>query len=148
MNSSTLKERTYTLEELDELAAWMLEQLKGKRVFAFNGNMGAGKTTLITALCRKLGVTETISSPTFSIINEYEYKMGNATDLIYHMDLYRLKDQEEAITAGIEDCLYSGHYCFVEWAERAPELFGEGTVCIYLYHDSDSRTRSLEIEQK
>ncbi|HSB93599.1 MAG TPA: tRNA (adenosine(37)-N6)-threonylcarbamoyltransferase complex ATPase subunit type 1 TsaE, partial [Flavitalea sp.] len=105
-----------TLNELEQAAGQFLRLAGNARVFAVSGQMGAGKTTFITAVCRSLGVTGTIGSPTFSIINEYEGRDGR----ILHMDLYRLKNEEEAMQAGVEDALYSGDYCFVEWPEKAP----------------------------
>lgn len=98
--------------------------------------MGAGKTTFIHGLCEAKGVTDTVGSPTFSIINEYRYPGGR----IFHIDLYRLKDEEEAIRAGVEDVLYSGDICLVEWPERAPEIFPPDTVQIRLeVLDPDTR---------
>src|SRR5215218_9710010 len=108
-----------TLEDIKEAAAKFLEVAHSNRVFAIKGDMGSGKTTFITALCRVLGVVGTIGSPTFSIINEYISKDG----VIFHMDLYRLSNEQEAMQAGVEDALYSGNYCFVEWPEKAPRLF-------------------------
>lgn len=93
------------------------------RVLAFSGEMGAGKTTFISALCNYLGVVDTVSSPTFALINEYHLSQDGRDKLIYHMDWYRLSDTEEAINAGMEDALNtSDAYCFVEWAEKATEL--------------------------
>jgi tRNA threonylcarbamoyladenosine biosynthesis protein TsaE len=110
------------------------------RRFAFHGEMGAGKTTLIAALCRAKGVTEGIGSPTFSIINEYTYWGGGGVERLYHMDLYRLKSEEEAAMAGVEDCLYSGRICLVEWPEKAPGLFDEKTVQVFIsVIDNDER---------
>jgi tRNA threonylcarbamoyladenosine biosynthesis protein TsaE len=86
--------------------------------------MGAGKTTFIHALCDGKGVKDTVGSPTFSIINEYQYPGGK----IFHIDLYRLKDEEEALRAGVEDVLYSGELCLVEWPDRAPGIFPPGTI--------------------
>jgi tRNA threonylcarbamoyladenosine biosynthesis protein TsaE len=102
--------------------------------------MGAGKTTFISAVCRVLGVSGTIGSPTFSIINEYASARGR----IFHMDLYRLKDEEEAMQAGVEDALYSGDYCFVEWPEKAPGLFPPGTVNVTIEAMNES-TRKLTL---
>ncbi|MFT4093139.1 MAG: tRNA (adenosine(37)-N6)-threonylcarbamoyltransferase complex ATPase subunit type 1 TsaE [Niabella sp.] len=138
-------EKTYPIKELEATAAWLWELVKDHNVIVLNGNMGAGKTTLVSAICHKLGVTDAVSSPTFSIINEYRYKEKGADKSIYHIDLYRLKDEQEAINAGVEDCLYSGGYCFVEWPERAPGLFPDDTVNVYLYHEGDS-DRTIEIE--
>jgi tRNA threonylcarbamoyladenosine biosynthesis protein TsaE len=90
--------------------------------------MGSGKTSFIRALCGVKNVKETVGSPTFSIINEY----SSGTDTIYHLDLYRLKDEEEAIRAGVEDCLYSGEICLVEWPDRAAGIFPDDAMGILL----------------
>jgi tRNA threonylcarbamoyladenosine biosynthesis protein TsaE len=129
-----------TLNNLEEAAAQFLELAGSARVFAIAGNMGAGKTTFITAVCRVLGVTGTIGSPTFSIINEYA-SIGRR---VFHMDLYRLKDEEEAMQAGVEDVLYSGNYCFVEWPEKAPGLFPPGTMNVQIEVLNES-TRKLSL---
>ena len=100
--------------------------------------MGSGKTTLIHALCVVKGVTDTVGSPSFSIINEYRYPEGR----IFHLDLYRLKDEEEALRAGVEDVLYSGDLCLVEWPDRAPGIFPPDTVDIRL-EVLDPETRVL-----
>ena len=100
--------------------------------------MGAGKTSFIRALCEVKNVKETPGSPTFSIINEYTYSGG----IIFHLDLYRLKDEEEALRAGVEDCLYSGEICLVEWPDRAPGIFPDTTLIISL-QGLDESTRSL-----
>jgi tRNA threonylcarbamoyladenosine biosynthesis protein TsaE len=116
-------------------------------VFAFHGQMGAGKTTFIHALCDIKQVKDTVGSPTFSIINEYNYSEHGKEKKIFHIDLYRLRDEEEAIRAGVEDCLYSGHTCLVEWPERAPCIFPEDTVHIHLMV-TGSATRKLIINRK
>jgi tRNA threonylcarbamoyladenosine biosynthesis protein TsaE len=95
-----------------------------QKVFAFHGGMGSGKTTFIHALCTAKEVRDTVGSPTFPIINEYRYPGGK----IFHIDLYRLKDEEEALRAGVEDVLYSEELCLVEWPDRAPGIFPPGTV--------------------
>ncbi len=132
----------FSLEKINEAAASFLNEIKENRVIAFHGEMGAGKTTFINALCRQLQVTDTVSSPTFSIINQYKTKDGKT---LYHMDLYRLKDEEEAIMAGVEECFYSGHYCFVEWPEKAPALFPESTIHCYL-SSTGNIERKLQIK--
>jgi tRNA threonylcarbamoyladenosine biosynthesis protein TsaE len=109
------------------------------KVIALHGDMGAGKTTLVHAVCELIGVKDNISSPTFSIINQY--KTGNG-QTIYHIDLYRLKDEEEAIQAGVEDCLFSGNICFVEWPQKFPGLFPEEVLHITVSVLSDS-TRKI-----
>ena len=90
--------------------------------------MGSGKTTLIHAICDEKGVSSPVSSPTFALINEYSAANGS----IYHIDLYRLNDEEEAVRAGVEDVLYSGKTCLVEWPEKAPSIFPEDTVHIFI----------------
>jgi len=121
-------ELIFNIADLSNAANWLLENIKTQKCVAFHGEMGAGKTTFITAICRHLGAGGDINSPTFSIINEYKMP----TSIIYHIDLYRLKNEQEAILAGVEDCLTSGNYCFVEWPERAQGLFPEGTAQCYL----------------
>jgi tRNA threonylcarbamoyladenosine biosynthesis protein TsaE len=117
----------FELSDIDKAAQQLLQVGGSKKVFAFNGEMGAGKTTFIHALCAALGVKGTVSSPTFSIINQYVTVDGK---IIYHMDLYRLKDEQEALNAGVEDCLYSGNICLVEWPEKAPGIFPDDTLYI------------------
>ena len=134
---------TFTLDELPAIAADFRQQFPGKRVFAFHGKMGAGKTTFIHALCDAMKVAGTVGSPTFSIINEYSYEGG----ALYHIDLYRLQDEEEAIRAGVEDCLYSGSTCLVEWPDRAAGIFPADTVHIYL-EAVDEQTRIMRVEDK
>ena len=121
-------EWTYTLSEIDEMARVFWANFPEEKIYAFQGNMGAGKTSFIRALCKAKNVKETVGSPTFSIINEYSYGEG----IIYHLDLYRLKDEEEAIRAGVEDCLYSGEICLVEWPDRAPGIFPDDSLWIFL----------------
>ena len=115
----------FKLGEIDQVAKTFLENTVDHKVFALHGEMGAGKTTFVHAVCNALGVKDTIGSPTFSIINQYQ---TNTAETIYHIDLYRLKNEEEAIQTGVEDCLYSGYYCFVEWPDRAPGIFPDKTL--------------------
>jgi tRNA threonylcarbamoyladenosine biosynthesis protein TsaE len=129
----------FKLENIQEAAQQFLAAAGNTTVFAFHGEMGAGKTTFIHALCEAMGVKGNISSPTFSIINQYTNSAGNT---IYHMDLYRLKDDNEAINAGVEDCLYSGNVCLVEWPEKAPGIFPDGCLHITI-HLINSDTRKL-----
>ena len=121
-------DRSFSLAEIDETARIFWETFPDKKIYAFRGEMGAGKTSFIRALCAVKNVKETVGSPTFSIINEYSYPEGT----IYHLDLYRLKDEEEAIRAGVEDCLYSGEVCLVEWPDRAFGIFPDETLGILL----------------
>jgi tRNA threonylcarbamoyladenosine biosynthesis protein TsaE len=118
-------EISFDLQSIRSSAVKFWQQWSAFRVFAFHGEMGAGKTTFIRALCAIKGVVDTVGSPTFSIINEYRYPPG---EKIFHIDLYRLKDEEEALRAGVEDTLYSGSICLVEWPDRAPGIFPPETV--------------------
>lgn len=106
------------LNELPQAAKKILEFAGDNRIFLFYGDMGAGKTTLIKALCDVLNVEDTVSSPTFSIVNEYLA----SSEIIYHFDFYRIKNETEAFDLGYEDYLYSGNYCFIEWPEKIPSL--------------------------
>ena len=131
----------FSLQEIDKAAGLLLSAGKNRTVFALHGDMGAGKTTLVHAVCSHLNIKDIVSSPTFSIINEYRNGSGG---IVYHLDLYRLKDETEAISAGVEDCLYSGNLCFVEWPEKAPGLFPADTVHCYLESAGDN-IRKLRI---
>jgi len=130
---------TNILQKADEF--W--KSVNDKNIIAFHGEMGSGKTTFIHALCEVKQVTSTINSPTFSIINEYLFPGG----IIFHIDLYRLKDEEEAIRAGVEDCLYSGNICLVEWPEKAPMIFPENSLHIYIDF-IDPETRRFRLNDK
>ena len=132
---------TYTLKMINETAATFWQMVQGSKVFALHGSMGAGKTTLVHALCEVKGVKDVTGSPTFSIINEYRDENGKT---IYHLDLYRLNSEEEAIRAGVEDCLYSGEICFVEWPDKASNLFPADTLHVYI-ELIDEQTRRLRM---
>lgn len=108
----------FTLDEIKTIAQKVLENLEHK-IVVFNGQMGVGKTTFITALCQQIGVNSIMSSPTFSLVNEY-HTTNHQT--IYHFDVYRLKNEEEALDMGIEEYFYSGNWCFIEWAQKIPNL--------------------------
>lgn len=127
-------------DSLNSFAADFWKQFQSNKVFAFSGEMGAGKTTLITELCRHLGVKSSMGSPTFSIINQYECEAGS----VYHLDLYRLNSEVEAIQAGVEDVLYSGSICFIEWPERALKLLPQESVWIEIAV-LDANTRKVSI---
>ncbi len=134
-------EVNFSLSEIDAAAARLLSLAGTNKVLAFHGEMGAGKTTFITALCRAMQAEDIVSSPTFSIINQYKTASG---ETIYHMDLYRIKNENEAINAGVEDCLYSGSICLVEWPEKAPGILPDNTLHVYISSIADN-TRKLEI---
>lgn len=131
---------TFTQNEIMVAAQQLWEWGKTFSAWAFEAPMGAGKTTLIRALCTDvLQTTDTVSSPTFAIINEYKTKKAGT---VYHMDWYRLKSEEEAIAAGVEDALLSGNLCLVEWAEVAPRLLPANTLHIRITIVDDT-TRQL-----
>lgn len=132
----------YKLENIDTAAADFLRSAGSQKVLAFHGEMGAGKTTFIKAICKELGVTSAVSSPTYSIINQYQAANGRP---VYHLDLYRLKDEEEALQAGVEECFYSGEYCLVEWPEKTPGLLPVNTLHCYL-SNSGNNERKLKIK--
>ena len=132
-------EISFTLNEIHQTAAAVYEVGKNHIVWAIHGQMGAGKTTFIHALCEYLGVTSAIGSPTYSIINEYK---GASDSTIYHMDFYRLKDEEEALQAGVEDCILSGHLCLIEWPEIAKGLLPDDCFHIHI-HLINPRQRSI-----
>ncbi|MDB5142610.1 MAG: tsaE [Mucilaginibacter sp.] len=108
----------YNLSGITTAAQKLINYSDNQKIFLFYGDMGAGKTTFIKSLCEQLGAKETVTSPTFSIVNEYEGKENR----IYHFDFYRLKNQSEALDLGYEEYFYSDNYCFIEWPEKIPDL--------------------------
>lgn len=119
----------FHLSNIHAVASECLRVLEGQKVWLFYGEMGVGKTTFIHALCDVLGVKEAVSSPTFSIINEYRSASGDA---IYHLDLYRLETEEELLRAGVEEVWYSGSLSFTEWPEKGGSLLPEAAVSLTL----------------
>jgi len=107
-----------SLEELKDATEQLISFSGSEKIYLFYGEMGAGKTTLIKSLCESLGTKESVTSPTFSIVNEYQGESAK----IYHFDFYRLKNQSEALDLGYEEYFYSGNYCFIEWPEKIPDL--------------------------
>jgi tRNA threonylcarbamoyladenosine biosynthesis protein TsaE len=136
-------EFSYHLRDIRQAARLFREKLGHRKVFAFHGDLGAGKTTFIHALCDAAQVSSTVGSPTYSIVNEYISPGGP----LYHIDLYRLKDEEEAIRAGVEDYLYAGCDCLVEWPERAPGIFPPDTIQVFI-EIVDRETRKIRVESK
>lgn len=137
---------TFTLDDINYAAQQTWQQLNEYKAWAFHAPMGAGKTTFIHALCEHLKVKDTISSPTFAIINEYRSEIAG---IIYHMDWYRLKSEEEAIQAGVEDCLLSGNLCFVEWPDKAPGILLPETlfITIEIINDETRRLSTKDLRE-
>lgn len=125
----------FSLDEINDVAKKIISE-NPKKVILFHGNMGVGKTTLIKALATELGVSKATSSPTFSLVNEYQ---ANDNQLVYHFDVYRLNSETEAMDMGIEDYLYSGHWCFIEWAEKIPNLIPKVHSQIHLILGADGK---------
>ncbi|MFB3386993.1 tRNA (adenosine(37)-N6)-threonylcarbamoyltransferase complex ATPase subunit type 1 TsaE [Flavobacterium sp. LAR06] len=130
----------FLLDQIQEVAEQIIAS-NPKKIILFNGEMGVGKTTLIKQLCKSLGVDGATSSPTFSLVNEY-YTSNN--QIIYHFDFYRLNKETEALDMGVDDYLYSGNWCFIEWSEKIASLIPEehSTVTIEL---SEEGKRKLEL---
>lgn len=122
-----------SLDNIADAAREFVSHIGEHRVFAFYGNMGAGKTTFIKAVCEELGVSDDVSSPTFAIVNEYASKMGP----IYHFDFYRIKNISEVIDLGFEDYAYSGCLCFMEWPQLIDEILPEETVQVHIAEQGD-----------
>jgi tRNA threonylcarbamoyladenosine biosynthesis protein TsaE len=123
-----------TEQELDEVARVLLETYPDAGIFALYGAMGAGKTTFVKAVSKRLGVKETVQSPTFSIVNEYSTDSGTP---VYHFDFYRIRNISEVYDIGYEDYLYSGARCFLEWPELVESLLPEGAVRIHITGDPE-----------
>src|ERR1700761_8249815 len=131
-----------SLDDLTTAAQSILDFAGTEKTFLFYGQMGAGKTTLINALCHELGVTENTSSPTFAIVNEYRSPKEN----IFHFDFYRLKNQFEALDIGFEEYLDSGKYCFIEWPEKIPDLLPQNYLRISIMVTGE-QTRDINVEK-
>jgi tRNA threonylcarbamoyladenosine biosynthesis protein TsaE len=128
-------------DELERAAQLLLEEFKNKRLFIFSGELGSGKTTFIKYICKVLGVNAGISSPTFSLVNEYELPDGSVA---YHFDFYRIKDIQEAYDIGYEEYFYSGNYCFIEWPEKIQGLVPKDAVEIKI-EVKDNGEREIRI---
>lgn len=129
---------TFTQEELPRAAQAFVEAVGNRRLFAFKGGMGAGKTTLIAEICRVLGVADDTGSPTFSIVNEYVTPDGSP---IYHFDFYRIENPQDALDIGAEEYFYSGDVCLMEWPEKVEAILPEETVEVEILVNADgSRT--------
>jgi len=147
-----MKNITYIIKEKEDwenLALYVHKQFSEKRIFLLKGNLGAGKTTFVQAFGKLVGVVEHITSPTFGIMNEYHF----ADQLMYHLDLYRVKDLRELKDIGIEDILYSTNYCFVEWPELIVEIIKqdrtlvEKTLVADIHFDMDKQIREVVMSE-
>ncbi|MCH2032980.1 MAG: tRNA (adenosine(37)-N6)-threonylcarbamoyltransferase complex ATPase subunit type 1 TsaE [Tenacibaculum sp.] len=126
--------KNYSLEQLHVIAEEVI-QLSKHKILLFNGKMGVGKTTLIKEICRVLGVEDTISSPTFSLVNEY---VTLNEETVYHFDFYRINDEEEALDMGIEDYFYSNNWCLIEWPNNIKNLLPLNSVTINITLNADN----------
>lgn len=131
---------TYTLPNLPQAAKYILENCQYK-ILLFYGEMGVGKTTLIKELAKQLGHTDWVSSPTFSLVNEYE----NSSGKLYHFDFYRINNEEEALSIGVEEYLYSGEWCFIEWPEKVLNLLPKESHKIII-NKNENDLRNIIIE--
>jgi tRNA threonylcarbamoyladenosine biosynthesis protein TsaE len=129
-----------SIQELEQVAFFLIEYLEKYKTFCFLGNLGAGKTTLISLICKQLEIKDTISSPTYAIIQEYAYQQQK----ICHIDLYRLKSIQEALDIGIEDCLYD-NICFIEWANNFLDIIPIPYVKIDIQYQDDDRIIEINI---
>ena len=127
--------------QINQAAKQFVEFMGEDKVFAFHGSMGAGKTTIIKAICKELGVKESVTSPTFAIINEYKDGEGNS---IYHFDFYRINKLEEAFDFGYEDYFYSGNLCFIEWPEIVESLLPTNCVKVTI-EEKENGIRVLKL---
>ncbi|NQX81494.1 MAG: tRNA (adenosine(37)-N6)-threonylcarbamoyltransferase complex ATPase subunit type 1 TsaE [Flavobacteriaceae bacterium] len=137
----TILQKEFTLEEMPNMVKEIIELIDNKKIL-FYGEMGSGKTTIIKELIKQLGVDETISSPTFSLVNEY---MSREKEIIYHFDFYRIEDQEEAYDMGIEDYLDSPSWCFIEWPDKIKDLLPLKYVEIHI-DNVNNKTRLIRIK--
>lgn len=125
-----------SLDQINQTARQFIQAMDGKTIFAFYGSMGAGKTTFIKAICEELGVKDTITSPTFAIVNEYALPDGNP---IYHFDFYRIQKTEEAFDLGYEEYFYSGQPCFIEWPEKIESLLPADCTVVRMEEMEDGK---------
>lgn len=134
--SEEVKITVHSESEIAAAAKTLLDAFPATRTFAFHGEMGAGKTTFIKAICSELGVRDGMSSPTFSLVNEYITDMG---ETIFHFDFYRIGNENDAYQAGLHEYFDTGNYCFVEWPEKVPSILPTGTIHIHIVTEGNSR---------
>ena len=124
------------VQELNEIAKAIVEVFENEKKIVFFGEMGVGKTTLIKYICKALNVQDVVTSPTFSVVNQYRNKDGNS---LYHFDFYRIENQEELFDLGLEEYLYSDNYCFIEWPEKAKGLLSDNFVQVQMTKNKECR---------
>jgi tRNA threonylcarbamoyladenosine biosynthesis protein TsaE len=137
--------QTFEIKSLDQLgqaARTFLSMVKGNKTFAFYGPMGSGKTTLIKAICQELGTTDTITSPSFALVNEYRTRNG---EVLYHLDLYRINSVDELYDLGYEEYFLGDNFVFIEWAERAHGLLPGSTVKVRI-EESGNKSRLVQVD--
>lgn len=130
-----LSKISHSLEDLQEVASWILDTID-EDVILLKGQMGAGKTTLIKAICKELEIEDEVSSPTYSLVNEYQSASG---ETVYHFDLYRIDDESEALDMGIDEYLYSGSRCLIEWPEKISNLLPQDCATVEISVDGTDR---------
>lgn len=140
MNGNT---RTYSLDQLREVAEWLIQKAKNQTIWAFYGKMGAGKTTLIKEICSKLKVTDNVTSPTFALINEYH---TSDNKIVYHFDFYRINKIEEAYDLGTDEYFESKNLCLIEWPELAEELLPKEHLRVKIQTPDNQNTREISLE--
>tara|TARA_B100001142_G_C14342599_1_gene658589 strand:+ start:2294 stop:2716 length:423 start_codon:yes stop_codon:yes gene_type:complete len=128
------------IQDLDKIAKSILEVIDNQKKIVFFGGMGVGKTTLIKSICKLLNVQDIVTSPTFSVVNEYKDINGS---FLYHFDFYRIKNQEELLDIGLEEYLYSDNFCFIEWPEKADGLLDKSFVQVHMLIENESRIIKL-----
>lgn len=134
----------YPLENLETTAELLLNHIHCPRIMLFIGEMGTGKTTLIKTICKKMGVFETVSSPTFSLVNEYESSIYGT---VYHFDLYRLKEEAEADAIGFSEYLHSGYPCIIEWPEKAPKILTDLPATVFRLEHLNENLRKISLTE-
>ncbi|HEY9114743.1 MAG TPA: tRNA (adenosine(37)-N6)-threonylcarbamoyltransferase complex ATPase subunit type 1 TsaE [Bacteroidales bacterium] len=140
---SSFRHTAHSVSELAAISKSMISEMGDERIFAFEGKMGAGKTTLIKSVCEVLGVEDVVSSPTFSLVNVYNDKDGNN---IYHFDFYRIKKLEEVFDIGYEEYFYSGDYCLIEWPEMVKQVMPDSYVLVSIeVDDNENRLISYSL---
>lgn len=130
------------ISQLPEVAEKLISDAGAHKVFLFYGEMGAGKTTLIKEICKILGVEDIVTSPTFTIVNEY---LNSGGETLYHFDFYRIKSETEAYDLGYENYFYSGSYCFIEWPEKIASLLPEKSAVVMITTEGENRIIKLKL---